>query len=423
MQPPPSKPAADLYKKPSFSDQFTPLPDMQTTTRWGAVAALLVAGIIVALQIGKAVIAVPVVQKELAISLSLAAWIIGTYGLLGAIAGLPTGIAMSLVSGKKALTGGLIACGIGSLAGALADNGLFLIATRAIEGAGFLIAVISIPRLLRIVTSGRDSGPVLAVWGAYMPVGSLIMILAGPWLMHFGWQTMWVVNGVIALGYAALIATIDFREPPPGARDVRAVLGNARAVVTEPGPLLLAFAFGLYTFQYAAMVGLLPVLLVDRMGMSIAGAGAISAIAVAGNAIGNMSAGILVRLGIPIWVVAAAAFVFVGFAGYGVFSDMLPVAGIAVLAAMSLGVTGLIPASAFAAAPTFARDTTVLAIVLGLFNQASNIGNLLGPIGMAGVVERLGWTFAPLLFAGIGVVGVSTALLLGVAMTAGPARR
>jgi hypothetical protein len=94
-----------------------------------------------------------------------------------------------------------------------------------------------------------------------------------------------------------------------------------------------------------------------------------------------------------------------------------------VLAAKSLGVTGLIPASPFAAAPTFARDTTVLAIVLCLFNQASNIGNLLGPIGMASVVEQLGWTFAPFLFAGIGVVGVSTALLLGVAMTPGPARR
>jgi MFS family permease len=396
---------------------------LTTTTRWGAVAALLTAGVIVALQIGKAVIAVPVVQKELAISLSLAAWIIGTYGLLGAVAGLPTGIAMSLLSGKRALVGGLLACGIGSLAGALATTGPLLVATRAIEGCGFLIAVISIPRLLRIVTSGRDSGPVLAVWGAYMPVGSLIMILAGPFLMQFGWQTMWVVNGVIVVGYAALIAAIDFREPPPGERDVRAVLGNVRAAVAAPGPLLLSAAFGIYTFQYAAMVGLLPVLLVDRMGLSIAAAGAVSAVAVAGNAIGNMSAGILVRLGIPIWAVAAVAFVFVGFAGYGVFSETLPVAAIAVLAAASLGVTGLIPSSAFAAAPNFARDTTVLAIVLGLINQASNIGNLLGPIGIATVVERLGWNFAPLLFAGVGVVGVSTALLLGVAMTPGPARR
>ena len=390
---------------------------MLTTTRWGAVVALLAAGVIVALQIGKAVIAVPVVQKELAMSLTLAAWIIGTYGLLGALAGLPTGIAMSLVSGKRALLAGLLSCGIGSLAGAFATNGAFLIATRALEGCGFLISVIAIPRLLRIATSSRDAGPVLAVWGAYMPAGSLIMILAGPHLMQFGWQAMWVVNGVIVVAYAALIATIDFREPPPGERDLRAVLGNVRAAVAAPGPLLLAVAFGIYTFQYAAMVGLLPVLLVDRMGLSIAAAGAVGAIAVAGNVAGNLFAGALVRFGIPIWVAATAAFIFVGFAGYGVFGGVLPVAGVAALAAASLGMTGLIPASVFAAAPSFARDSTVLAIVLGLLTQTSNIGNLLGPAMMAVVVERLGWEFTPLLFAGVGVVGVSTALLLGVAMS------
>lgn len=390
---------------------------MLTTTRWGAVVALLAAGVIVALQIGKAVIALPVVQKELAMSLTLAAWIIGTYGLLGALAGLPTGIAMSLVSGKRALLAGLLSCGLGSLAGAFATSGAFLIATRALEGCGFLISVIAIPRLLRIATSSRDAGPVLAVWGAYMPAGSLIMILAGPHLMQFGWQAMWVVNGVIVVAYAALIAMIDFREPPPGERDLRAILGNVRAAVAAPGPLLLAVAFGIYTFQYAAMVGLLPVLLVDRMGLSIAAAGAVGAIAVAGNVVGNLFAGALVRFGIPIWVAATAAFIFVGFAGYGVFGNVLPVAGVAALAAASLGMTGLIPASVFAAAPNFARDSTVLAIVLGLLTQTSNIGNLLGPAMMAVVVERLGWEFTPLLFAGVGVVGVSTALLLGVAMS------
>ncbi|MGE0564058.1 MAG: MFS transporter [Pseudolabrys sp.] len=385
---------------------------MQSTTRWGAVTALIAAGVIVALQIGKAVIAVPVVQKDLALSLTVAASIIGTYGLIGALAGVPIGIAMSLFSGKRALIAGLLACGLGSLGGALATSGGVLLATRALEGCGFLIAVIAIPRLLRIVTSQRDAGPVLAVWGAYMPVGSLIMILAGPLLLQSGWQTMWIVNGAIVLGYTALIWTIDFREPPPGARDIGAILGNVRAVLAAPGPLLLSLAFGIYTFQYGAMVGLLPVLLVQRMDLSIAAAGVISAIAVAGNATGNVFAGALARLGIPFWAVAMTSFTFVGFAGYGVFSGVLPVAGIAALAALSLGMAGLIPASAFAAAPSFARDTAVLAIVLGLINQASNIGNLLGPAAIASVIERFGWNYTPMLFAGVGVAGVTTALML-----------
>jgi MFS family permease len=385
---------------------------MQAKTQWKSVAALLAAGVIVALQIGKAVIAVPVVQKELAMSLTLASWIIGTYGLLGALVGLPAGIVMSLFSGKRALIAGLLCCGIGSLAGAFAKGGGFLIATRALEGCGFLIAVIAIPRLLRIVTAARDSGPVLAVWGAYMPTGSLIMILVGPHLMAYGWQAMWLVNGGVVVAFTALIAVMDFREPPAGTRNVGAILGNVRAAVAAPGPLLLSLIFGTYTFQYAAMVGLLPVLLVDRMGLSIAAAGAFGAVAVAGNVVGNLSAGVLARLGIPIWATAIAGFLFVGFAGYGVFAGILPATGLAALAAVSLGMTGLIPASVFAAAPSFARDSVVLAITLGLLTQASNIGNLLGPAAMASVVERAGWAYTPYLFVGVGIVGVSAALML-----------
>jgi MFS family permease len=359
---------------------------------------------------------VPVVQKELAMSLTLASWIIGTYGLLGALVGLPAGIVMSLFSGKRALVAGLLCCGAGSLAGAFAKSGGFLIATRALEGCGFLIAVIAIPRLLRIVTAARDSGPILAVWGAYMPTGSLIMILIGPHLMVYGWPAMWLVNAAVVFGCAALIAVLDFREPAAGTRNTGAVLSNIGAAVAAPGVLLLSLIFGVYTFQYAAMVGLLPVLLVDRMGLSIAAAGAAGAVAVAGNVVGNLSAGLLARLGVPIWAIATTGFAFVGFAGYGVFAGILPPAGVAALAAVSLGMTGLIPASVFAAAPNFARDSAVLAITLGLLTQASNIGNLLGPAAMAGVVERLGWAYAPWLFVAVGVIGVTFATLLRATM-------
>ena len=74
---------------------------MPTQTRWGAVFALLLAGVIVALQIGKAAIAVPVLQRELALTLFVASWIIGAYGMLGAFGGLPAGIVASLFSARR----------------------------------------------------------------------------------------------------------------------------------------------------------------------------------------------------------------------------------------------------------------------------------------------------------------------------------
>ena len=76
---------------------------MPVQTRWGAVFVLILAGVISALQIGKVAIAVPVLQRELALTLVAASWIVGTYGVLGAIGGLPAGILSSLLSARTTL--------------------------------------------------------------------------------------------------------------------------------------------------------------------------------------------------------------------------------------------------------------------------------------------------------------------------------
>jgi MFS family permease len=389
---------------------------MTHKTRWGAVAALILAGAVVALQIGKAAIAVPVLQKDLSLTLVVASWVIGAYGVLGAIAGLPSGIVASLFTARHTLIAGLIAAGLGSLAGALVNDGGLLIATRVIEGCGFLAAVLAIPRLLRAATAPKDRDTVLAIWGAYMPLGSLIMMVAGPHLMTHGWQTLWIVNGVIALAYAFFVALTPMQEDTQPTAPLKTLIPNIKAALGAPGPILLALAFGIYTFQYAAMANFLPTLLVDRLGLSISAAGTISAITVAANAIGNIFAGALLRMGTPIWAIAAFGYCFVGAAGFGVFSEQLPVVLIAALASASLAVTGLIPASIFAAAPRFASTSALLAIVLGLLNQTSNLGNLFGPAAMASMVQHFGWARAPFLFVAVTISGLAIALMLRAAM-------
>src|SRR5262245_34226163 len=173
-------------------------------TRWGAALILIFAGVISALQIGKAAIAVPVLQRELAMTLLAASWIVGAYGVLGATAGLPTGILSSLISARTTLIAGLIVAGIGSLAGALADSGAVLIATRVLEGCGSLAAALAVPRLLRTVTATKHLEPVLAMFAAHLPLGSVVMMLAGPHAMTFGWQTLWFANAAIVIAYALM---------------------------------------------------------------------------------------------------------------------------------------------------------------------------------------------------------------------------
>ena len=233
------------------------------------------------------------------LSLVFASWIVGAFGALGAAFGLFAGGIVSMFRPRATLIAGLCIIGCASLAGAAAPNGVVLLVTRVIEGCGFLAAVLSAPRLLRVVSQPADSDRVFAFWAAYLPCGSALMMLIGPLLTH-SWQILWLANGVIALAYAALVALFPFPSAPD-ADKAGAAAANVMRVVTSPGAIVLSLAFSIYTFHYFALTGLFPSLLVDQLGLSITAAGFISALTVLANGIGNLIAGIIFKRGIPVW--------------------------------------------------------------------------------------------------------------------------
>jgi predicted MFS family arabinose efflux permease len=204
--------------------------------------------------------------------------------------------------------------------------------------------------------------------------------------------------------------------PIPGsdARDSsRHDLGkNIRAGFATPGPLLVAVAFATYTFQYFALSSLFPALLVERLGLSIGAAGLISAGAVLANGVGNLLAGGLLRLGLPVWLIVATGFLASGTFAFGIFSDAVPVGTVAVLAAASLAITGLVPASLFAAAPLVSSTAALLAVTLGLITQIGIAGQFLGPAALAAFVERYDWSQAPVIFVAAMVLGIGLSLAL-----------
>src|ERR1700679_2275736 len=99
-----------------------------TKTRWGAVAALILAGMIAALQVSKVAIALPQLQRDFSLSLFVAASAIGAYSVLGAALGMPLGFLFSLVSARRAVLAGFVIAALGSFLGADATNGELLVA-------------------------------------------------------------------------------------------------------------------------------------------------------------------------------------------------------------------------------------------------------------------------------------------------------
>jgi MFS family permease len=376
-------------------------------TRWSLVAILVASGVVAAGQVGKAAIAAPLVQQDLGLSLAAVSWIVSAYAALGAVGGLATGWSVSRVGIRRSLVGGMAITGLASIAGAFATGGLMLLVTRVIEGCGLLAVAVAIPTTLRMITAPHDRDLVMATWGAYMPAGTALMMLVGPFLAPFGWQSLWIANGVVALACAPLLALAV-----PVAAEVAEQRARIGLLLRRPGAVLIAAVFGLYTFQFTAISGLLPVLLVEQRGASIAAAGVIAALAVVANTIGNLSAGALMRWGVPLWTIVVTAFAGVGLASFAIFSGNMPVAVVAVLAAVSLGATGAIPASIFAAAPRIVHDAGMLALMFGLVNQTSNLGQLLGPAVLGAYAQALGWALAPALFVVVAIIGIALGLTL-----------
>jgi MFS family permease len=382
-----------------------------TTTRWSTVAALVLTGMVAAMQVGKASIALPLLQREFELSLFVAASAVGAYSLLGAVFGMPAGVLSSQFDPRRAAVTGLVVSALGSFIGAAAGDGGLLIGSRVIEGCGFLVTVLSIPALLRAAAAPRDLDTVLPLWASYLPMGAAAMMLVAPAILPFGWRALWIGNGTLALVAAVALALLPLRQATARSSALRiANIGaGIGAVLRSKGALLLALIFGLYTFQFMAMAGLLPVLLIERAGLSVSAAGVIAALTWVANAVGNASAGLLLRAGAPVWAVVAGAFSFMAVAAFGIFGTGLPVFAVVLLASASLGLTGLVPGSVFGAAGRLASASAGLVMTLGLINQGSNVGSLLGPAAMGSLVQHFGWGGAWLLFAAVAVCGLAAA--------------
>ena len=101
----------------------------------------------------------------------------------------------------------------------------------------------------------------LGVWGAYMPFATALALLCGPaWIAWAGWPAWWWLLGALSLVLAAVPRGCRCRADP-GARG-----GSARRLARRriaqtlraPGPWLVAFAFGVYSAQWLAVIGFLP---------------------------------------------------------------------------------------------------------------------------------------------------------------------
>jgi len=380
---------------------------------WSLHVSLLIgSGIIASAQIGKAVISIPLIRNDLALGLDLAGLIVATFATLGAITGIGAGVVVGRFGLRRSLITGMSAMALGNVIGAIAPDQLVLLAARIIEGVGFLGVVLAIPSMLAQLVSREKRDFVMAGWSAYMPIGIMLMLLVAPLLPTIGWRSFWLANA-LATGSCAILLAIHAPATPVTARAGAArFFADALAIVRRPSCLLLAFAFFAYSCQIFSLTFALPLLLTSVHGVSLGAAGLLSAMVLAVSAIGHLSSSLLLRAGAPIWANVAAAFGFFALSGFAVYGNVLPPHGIALVAALALGIGGLAPGAIYAAAPHTAPTPSAVPPTIGLVQQASSLGQFAGPLVLGAWVEHFGWQAAPAIVAPAALLGLACAFAL-----------
>jgi len=384
------------------------------TRRIDPAPMVVLAGISAALHIGKLPPALPVLREALDLSLLQAGFLLSLVQLAGMTLGLAIGAAADGWGARRTMLIGLSILSAASFAGGVARSAEALLALRALEGVGFLLASLPAPGLIRrLVDPARLSG-MLGLWGAYMPFGTAMALLLGPAFMAVaGWPGWWWLLG----GFSALMALLLWKAVPPDAA-ARATAkpaggsGRIRRTLGAPGPWLASLAFAVYSSQWLAVIGFLPTIYAQA-GLPAAHVAVATALAAAVNMTGNIASGRLLQRGwrAPVLLRCGYAAMLVGavmaFAPWtsdaSATTSAVRYAGVLLFSAVG----GLVPGTLFSLAVQVAPDDGTVSSTVGWMQQWSSFGQFAGPplaawaAARAGSWDAIWWMMAALAGAGL----------------------
>jgi MFS family permease len=299
---------------------------------------------------------------------------------------------------------------------------------RALEGFGFLWVTLPAPGLIRKLVPEAQVRKLLGYWGAYMPAGTALTLLAGPlWLPAWGWQTWWCLFAALSWVMAFVLWRVVPKDkalssPQPVASSSIETPAlwpqRLRETLTAPGPWLVALCFAMYSGQWLAVVGFLPSIY-TQAGLSGATLGVLTALAAAVNMFGNMASGRLLQKEFHPSLLLTMGFMAMGVGSFLAFSEWtsslpwLRYAGVVLFSACG----GLVPGTLFSLAVRLAPHERNVSTTVGWMQQGSAAGQFAGPPTVAWLASQVGgwqwtWTFTGLCCVGGWILSICIAKTL-----------
>ncbi len=356
------------------------------------------AGVVTAMQIGKVPPTLPAITEELELTRVSAGWVASLFFVVGALAGVGFGALADRFGERRLLFVGLACLAAGSLIGGLFADSSVLMATRVLEGVGYVAVTVAAPKITAASSRPVDVPLAISLWSTFMPLGMAAIMVVSPFLLDgIGWRGVWLVNAGVVIVFIAVAAA---GLPPDSARRGPAETGGAqqyfdwpgtKSLMRRPGPWLLGLIFTLYSLQWFAVMTWLPTFLIETQGRALTAAALFGALVVFVNVIGNVGGGIIMlRTKTTRWALIAASFVVMAATVPLVFSASVgESAKIPLAIAFSL-FTGVLPAACLAGAAAHAPSPAQNGMSNGFVIQGATIGSLLGPPVMGALSAGFG---------------------------------
>ncbi|HEU4645977.1 MAG TPA: MFS transporter [Burkholderiales bacterium] len=356
-------------------------------TRWSAVWAVFAGGLVCGAYIGKVPPALPLQRDELGLTLVESGFIATTFNVIGLLAGMFIGVLCDRFGHKRLGLAGIAVMCLAGLLGAAAWDFASLLASRFLEGVGFILFAVAGSALMAAAAEGAARTKAMSIWSSYMPAGGSAAILVAPFILAaWGWRGLWVL-----VAAAAAVAFLLIARNAPATRygDVSS-LKLALESLSQPASVALALLFAFYVAQWTSVMIWLPTFLVEERGASAGLASLLTAFMVLVNVPGNLAGGWLLARGVrrgPLILAACAVMVVTDVVMLtDAVRDALRYAACLVF---SMGV-GVIPACIFSGVVVHAKTPQHVGTTNGMVMQTSQAGQFFGPILLAWLATHFG---------------------------------
>jgi MFS family permease len=351
-------------------------------------------GLVCGAYVGKVPPALPLQRASLELGLVEAAFIATTFNVVGLAAGMFFGVLADRWGHRRAGLAGLaLMCAAGAF-GAVAWNFASLLASRFVEGIGFMLYTVAGSALMAAtMPEGGERLKAMGLWSAYLPAGASLALLVAPTVLSFGgWRALWIV--LSAAGAVCFLWVARAAPAPHGG-----AVGSARLVLeslAQPASLALALLFACYVAQWTSVMVWLPTFLSGERAAAPGTAALLTALMVLANVPGNLAGGWLLARGVRRGTLVVTACATMAGCSAAMLADVLPDAlryGACLLFSL---VAGVVPACVFSGVVMHAKTASHVGTTNGLVMQASQAGQFLGPLALAWLAAHGGGWYASL---------------------------